>query len=362
MDMLKKIQEDMKDNKESMDTRLGKLEEAQQATAGDNDAGHVVKAEDGERPKPERIVERVEISSGKEKQLSKSFGVDTSATALLEFLDHYKLCVEMNQTKKIPGWGDAAYRAKELRFQLQGEVAVYVRQEETMGQDWVEDDNKIIDKLKERWLNRDCIELDIIDFEEARQGEYETLAQFMQRLKGLGQRAFGEFDAQGMHQRIIWRFLDGVRDRDIRSEIIRGRWMKDRKTPKPYDEVLKIAENAKLLKVAANATGHSGSGSGNSKANAINVGAVTRGAARKTRGFVQRGERGAQPPAPRSFDCFYCNQRHSGGWRGCEKRKREDPNWEPTSRNSGYSSSSRGSSGGSNGSGHGQSFGNGSNF
>jgi hypothetical protein len=328
--MLKKIQDDMATNKQDMDERLGKLEEEQ--------AKAVPEQENSETETKPQITERVvtEIASAKEKQLSKFFGVDTSATALLEFLDHYRLCVEINQAKKVPGWGDPDYRAKELRFQLQGEVAIYVRQEETMGQDWVNDDKKIIEKLKERWLNRDCIELDIIEFEEARQGEYETLAQFMQRLKGLGQRAFSEFDPNGMHQRIIWRFLDGVKEKDIRSEIIRARWMKDRKTPKPYDEVLKIAENAKMIKVAAGATGHNGHGSGSSKSNAIQVAAMVP--------HGRKNVRGTPPSRPRAFDCFYCRQRHPGGWRTCEKRKRENPDWEPTSSGYGSGRSSGGAS------------------
>ena len=84
----------------------------------------------------------------------------------------------------------------------------------------------------------------------------------MQRLKGLGQRAFSEFDPNGMHQRIIWRFLDGVRDKDIRAAIIKERWMKDRKTPKRYDEALKIIYNqhTHMTKMAAGATGGSSAG------------------------------------------------------------------------------------------------------
>ena len=111
MEMMTKIQEDMAKDRVAIDERLGKLEVAKESVT-------VVKEE------PEgRVVEKVEISSTREKQLSKSFGIDTSATALLEFLDHYKLCVEINQSKNVPGWSDAAYRARELRFQLQGEVA-----------------------------------------------------------------------------------------------------------------------------------------------------------------------------------------------------------------------------------------------
>ena len=94
---------------------------------------------------------------------------------------------------------------------------------------WVLNDEEIIEKLKDRWFNRDCIRMVILEFGEARQGKYETLAQCLQRLKGLGQRAFSEFDGHGMHLRIIWRFLDGVRDKKIRSAIIRERWKKGRK-------------------------------------------------------------------------------------------------------------------------------------
>ena len=242
MDMLRKMQDHMG----SMTERIGALE-----TNGTESTrnGSEVKNEPKER------LEETLVATPREKQLTKTFGVDTSPEALLEFLDHYKLCIEMNQQRKVPGWGDPRYRAKELRYQLQGEAAVFIRQEEAMHEKWVDDDDKIIEKLKERWLNRDCIELDIIDFEEARQNDGESLAQFMQRLKGLGHRAFSEFDTNGMQQRIIWRFLDGVKDKDVRSSIIRERWMKDRRHPKSYAEVLKIAETAHLNKMAANATG-----------------------------------------------------------------------------------------------------------
>ena len=29
------------------------------------------------------------------------------------------------------------------------------------------------------------------------------------------------------------------------------------------------------------------------------------------------------------FDCYYCKNRHVGGWEFCEKRKKEDPLWTP---------------------------------
>ena len=334
MKMLSKIQEDMNESKESLNIRLEKLEAQQPVNMGNADA----QPNTSTQRQPE-TVHRVEVAAGREKSLTKEFGVVTSASTLLEFLDHYKLCCEINQEKKVPGWDRADYRAKELRCQLQGEAGTFVRQEEAMHEQWVFDDNQIIEKLKERWLNRDCIELDIIDFEEARQGDAETLAQYMTRLKGLGQMAFSEFDPRGMQQRIIWRFLDGLRDKDIRASIIRERWMKDRKTPKSYDEVLKIAENARMVKVAASATGSGGPSPKAAIAGSANVGSFTRGG--NTRRGMQRGIGARSNPPPRGFDCFYCHQRHPGGWKSCDKRRRENPTWEPRHKStSGYGSSS----------------------
>ena len=100
--VLKKMQEDMG----VMTNRIGALE-----TGGDNSGvAQGAKKEPGVLPE-----ENTTTSIVREKQLTKTFGIDTSSEALLEFLDHYKLCVEMNQQRRAPGWGDAKYRAKELR-------------------------------------------------------------------------------------------------------------------------------------------------------------------------------------------------------------------------------------------------------
>ena len=336
MDDVLKMLTEMKGGMDSITDRLGALEDAK----GDAE----VKKED---QTPKDADEHTLFTPVREKQLTKHFGTDTSSAALLEFLDHYKLCVEMNQQRKVPGWGDAKYRARELRFQLQGEAGVYVRQEEAMQEDWVFDDERIIEKLKERWLNRDCIELDIINFEEARQTDNESLGQFMDRLKGLGHRAFSEFDSKGMQQRIIWRFLDGVRDKDIRSSIIKERWMADRKTPKPYSEVLKIAETAHLNKVAASATGM-GQPSKKIAVMSNRDGLSKDSTPRGSRGgkVVRGTSRGSVQAAGTQFACFYCNETHPGGWRSCEERKRKNPNWKPPSTRGGGNSSEESSQSG----------------
>ena len=348
MDMLRQMQESMKEGQETMNARLERLEGKKENPLAGGRSGS--ESRDNMLEDDKEVVRHIEmIATGREKQITKTFGEDPSADALLEFLEHYRLCVEINQQKKVPGWNDASYRAKELRCQLQGEAATYVRQEEAMHESWVNDDNEIMERLRQRWVNRDCIELDIIEFEEARQGDMETLAQYMTRLKGLGQRAFGEFDPRGMQQCIIWRFLDGVKDRDVRSSIIRERWMVDRTTPKSYDEVLKIGENALIVKIASKATG--ALGNHNPKSASPGVASVSvyksmpgpgsdRGKGNKSRGGGGPLRTSTPSLPPRGFECFYCKERHPGGWRNCEKRRRENPGWTPQYRKDGSSTSS----------------------
>ena len=293
--MLNDMKKDMARNKQDMEERLERLEEGKEQKPGDWDSKGGEKTIDSQSGSGLNMqTAHMAVTAGRERPLTRTFGTDTSANALMEFLDHYTLCVDINVQKGIPGWDRPDYRAKELRCQLTGEAATMIRQEEAMLEPWVNDDREIIKKLKDRWVNRDCIELDIIEFEEARQSDNESLAQFMTRVKGLGQRAFSEFDPRGMQQRIIWRFLDGVRDRDVRASIIRERWMVDRVKPKSYDEVLKIGENALMVKVAAQATGSLGSAktssnSGGSNKNPIHVATVRTSNSKRGKG-VHPGE------------------------------------------------------------------------
>ena len=84
----------MKDGMASITDRIGALE----SNANDKTG---VKTEDQTTGDPKD--EQPLFTPIREKQLTKNFGTDTSSGALLEFLDHYKLCVEMNQQRKVPG-------------------------------------------------------------------------------------------------------------------------------------------------------------------------------------------------------------------------------------------------------------------
>ena len=74
--MLRKIQADMEENKRNMDDRLEKLEAQASGTSGAYMKTETVSETQADELRKE--FQGLEISAGKEKQLSKFFGVDTS--------------------------------------------------------------------------------------------------------------------------------------------------------------------------------------------------------------------------------------------------------------------------------------------
>ena len=285
---------------------------------------------------------------GKEKALTLTFGEDESATALRLFIEHYRLAKNQNMRKKIEGWDIPDFRANELRFQLRGRTASWILQESAMGSVWVKNDEAIIRHLEERYLGTQCVELNIIAFEDLRQAEGETLAAYMTRCQEKGYQAFADFNMDGVQQRIVWKFLSGIRDADVRAQVIREKWMESSNRSKSFSEVLKIAETAKLSKVATAATGSGRNASGE----VGKVAAMSRVDDRRRGNKKQRTESSDDQnrqvrshhyssestgsgtsdntSAPRNFQCHYCNETsHYGGWKMCEKRKKENPSWKP---------------------------------
>ena len=285
---------------------------------------------------------------GKEKALTLTFGEDESATALRLFIEHYRLAKNQNVRKKIEGWDLADFRANELRFQLRGRTASWILQESAMGSVWVKNDEAIIRHLEERYLGTQCVELNIIAFEDLRQTDGETLASYMTRCQEKGYQAFADFDRDGVQQRIVWKFLSGIKDADVRAQVIKEKWMESATKAKSFSEVLKIAETAKLSKVATAATG---SGRGN-PGDVGKVASMSRVDERRRSYKKQRVESGEDhnrhgrtqhhsnestgsgtsdgTSSTKNFQCHYCNETsHYGGWKMCEKRKKENPSWKP---------------------------------
>ena len=290
-------------------------------------------------------------SSAKEKTLTLTFGEDESPTALRLFIEHYRLAKSQNMRKKIDGWDLPEFRANELRFQLRGQTASWILQENAMKSSWVEDDEEIIKHLEERFLGTQCIELNIMAFEDLKQNDGETLAAYMTRCQEKGFQAFADFEQNGVQQRIVWKFLSGIKDSDVRAQVIKEKWMETSSKAKSFAEVLKIAETAKLSKIATAATG----GKGGRVEEHVKIAAVNsrvddrRRASNKPHPNRSDKPKGRKPsyssesnsssksdlsksetPAGTNLLCHYCNERsHFGGWKFCEKRQKEDPTWTP---------------------------------
>ena len=154
-------------------------------------------------------------------------------------------------------------------------------------------------------------------------------------------RAFSELDEpRSTQQRIVWKFLSGIRDSAIRSEVIRQKWMKSPHEAKSFDEVLLIAEQAKLDRLAAVATGKQGGGQLRDfkAAPAVRVTERRKGAANRSpqhsgessltlsssSGRSSRESRRSSTDSALSpnesdrgnFLCHYCKTRsHFGGWK-----------------------------------------------
>ena len=73
----------------------------------------------------------------------------------------------------------------------------------------------------------------------------------MTRLQTLVKNAFPKNPESIMRQRVIWRFLTGVRDADVKKGLISSKWMASQDEPKPYSEILKSAESIQMTKVAS---------------------------------------------------------------------------------------------------------------
>ena len=274
----------------------------------------------------------VQEKSQRETKITKVFGDDTSPRALKLFLSHYDLVKAQNLRRGNKLWDDPGYRAGELRMALVGEASEYVDNEHSMGSTWVDSDEQIVQRLSSRYMKAECIELNILAFEEARQTEGESLSKYMTRLQDLGRNAFPKNPDGILRQRIVWRFLAGLIDGDVRRELIKSKWMENETDAKEYEEILKIAETALRNKVASTALG--GSTKKQSRGQAASASQKTRTedpkmkkAATKAPSGVAAGQNRENRRQP--FVCWYCNEPHSGGWRQCSKRKKEAPDWRP---------------------------------
>ena len=159
-----------------------------------------------EQVTPGAVTSSINVSSGsREKALTLTFGdSECSPSNLRLFSEHFVIAREQNLAKGVQCWNDVKFRARELRFQLRGEPALWLAQEYAMLREWTEDDEAILKKLKDRYMGTQSVELNIISFEELAQEEGESLAKYMTRCQVKGYEAFGQLNEPlGTTQRVV---------------------------------------------------------------------------------------------------------------------------------------------------------------
>ena len=109
---------------------------------------------------------------GKEERLDLHFGQDGdySALSLRRFVARYKAVKKINMAAKLTGWDKPEYRADKIKLAFQEDVFDYINFESSMSQPWTKDDELIINKLKDRYMSIQAVELSILQFEQRSQG------------------------------------------------------------------------------------------------------------------------------------------------------------------------------------------------
>ena len=278
---------------------------------------------------------------GKEKAIELTFGDDTSPHLLEKFIAHYSLIDRINTARGVRVWKKPEYRALMLRSALRGAAGEFIENAEyIMLTTWVKDDQEIIKKLRERYITNSAIELRIIEFETASQLEGEPLSEYMVRLQRLMEKAYASHPQYVKQVRVVWQFLNGLKDRDVREALIKEKWMEDGEKAKSYDEILKIAETVANAKVASRATGQV---NGQATKNGV-INAMSRDPAGKKSPKNKGKYLGSNNPynagasnRRENWSCWYCEKRdHEGGWQRCPLREEKDPQWKPGKKQSGF--------------------------
>lgn len=288
----------------------------------------------------EEVVATPFAGTAREERLELQFGLDNdySAVALRRFIERFRVVKQINMQGKITGWDSPVFRASKLKLGLVNDPFDYISFESSMSQSWTNDDQEIIEKLKDKYMNVQAVELNILTFENASQEPKEDLAEYLMRLRRQVKEAYDGEDQPELDKRVAWKFVSGVQDKRITKKLMEKGWMLDRRFAKPLEELLKLAEVTKQTEDAVKILDKEKNGGSINMFQDCDVGHI---AAVDKQGYEKRNNRSktSSGDSARSsgssqlpldvVKCWYCQKEHRGGWFYCSKRKREDPKWKP---------------------------------
>ena len=282
---------------------------------------------------------------GREEKLDLVFGLDgdLSAKSLRRFIEKFKVVKKLNMRAKLRGWDSKEYRANKLKLALQGDAFDFVTFEDSMGKLWTKDDDAIITKLKDRYLNVQAIEMNILKFEKSVQEGKELLNEYLARLQQLVKDAYEGQVQEELDLRVAWKFVSGIADEKVRRKLMEDGWMKSRREAKPLEELLKVAEIAKQTEEAVKAMKPENGAVSMLYDDRDGQICVNRFRQLSSDSSTSRnsGSSNSSGIALEFLQCFYCNKKHRGGWFYCEKRKKENPKWKPQRKSNSWKQNSQ---------------------
>ena len=289
--------------------------------------------------------------TGREERLELQFGVDNdcSAVALRRFVERYRVVKQINMQGKITGWDSPQFRASKLKLGLVNDPFDWVTFQSSMLQSWTNDDELLIEKLMDKYMNVQAVELNILTFENTAQEPKEDLSEYLMRLRRLVKEAYDGDNQPELDKRVAWKFVSGVQDKRITKKLMETGWMLDRRHAKPLEELLKLAEVTKQTEDAVailDKEKHGGYANAFISDDSASIASFSsQGSDRKsTRNKFNSGDSsrssGSQS-TPDTFKCWYCQKEHKGGWFHCSKRKKDDPDWRPSRTRSQYKTAAK---------------------
>lgn len=290
-----------------------------------------IKAEVKTEPESEVVHERG-VGSSREERMDEFFGWegDHTAKSLRRFIEHYKVVRSINKSAGISGWNRSEYRANKLRLALRDAAADFVNFESSMEREWTKDDNLLIEKLMDRYMNVQAIELNILSFEQSKQEGGEEIKDFMTRLQRRVVDAYDGDTQRELDRKVAWKFVIGVRNENVRKQLIDEGWMQNRRESKPLDELLKIAETSKRKEDAVKAmSSSSGKVSMVEELDSISAIRSKKSSNESANSSKSNQSSSSSGMALEFIQCWYCKKEHRGGWFYCSQRKKEAPKWRP---------------------------------
>jgi len=285
-------------------------------------------------------------SVGREEKIDMFFGRDGDYTALSmrRFIERYKVVKELNMRSRLRGWDSASYRAGKIKLYLMGDAFDYVSFADSICEEWTKSDSMMIEKLRDKFTNLNAVELNILEFEKSLQEPKESISDYLSRLRRSVKDAYDGDSQRELDRKVAWKFVSGINDEKVRRKLLEGGWMKTRQEAKPLEDLLKIAEIAKKTDDAARALGKSCTVG---MAHLQEYGAVAAwdrygdrskkssnesSSSRSSGGSGRTGSYSSSELPMEFLECFYCKQKHRGGWFYCSLRKKENPKWKPNRR------------------------------